>query len=154
MEANEEPKIVVSDKTLPQSIFLDRSHRIVTILHLNHEAQFSGSTLLKSMGVDALEEAKCSRNNGVVVEMLNTKESSEITEEFDVKSDTHVKREFEDDGEFCDDQMNEEGVRKKLQVLAEMVGVDCLNPGVVLARVVKILKSLEREIDQSLYEEN
>ncbi|KAF5187180.1 hypothetical protein FRX31_023231 [Thalictrum thalictroides] len=52
------------------------------------------------------------------------------------------------DNDECDvdDMLCDENVKKKLELLARMVGIDCSNnPGIVLAEVVTILKELESE---------
>ncbi|KAJ4957682.1 hypothetical protein NE237_024793 [Protea cynaroides] len=47
-----------------------------------------------------------------------------------------------------DDILYDERVKKKLQVLAAMVGItSSASPGVVLAEIIRILKDLERNID-------
>ncbi|OVA20284.1 hypothetical protein BVC80_157g85 [Macleaya cordata] len=65
--------------------------------------------------------------------------------------------ELSEDDDDDDDEVNQilydEGVKKKLEILAGMVGVDSSKPWIVLDEVVRVLKNLEREKNRiySLY---
>ncbi|KAF9612744.1 hypothetical protein IFM89_003754 [Coptis chinensis] len=157
MDATKKPKFLCCGEN--QYIVFDRSYDIVTTTYPNLETDLSDSNNVKCKGIGALEEAKAGRSNGVVVEIINS-ESSELSfdQDLDLKSDAgtschdlmDVDDNISDDElsryELCDgcevDSMYEESVKKKLELLAGMVGIDCSNPGVVLAEVVRILQGL------------
>lgn len=66
--------------------------------------------------------------------------------------DNALEEEEEEEEEQCvDDLFNDEGVRKKLELLAQMVGVDSSESeaGVLLAAVVRVIKDLKVTILQS-----
>ncbi|CAB4318780.1 unnamed protein product [Prunus armeniaca] len=71
----------------------------------------------------------------------------------DEDEDDALEEEEEEEEEQCaDDLFNDEGVRKKLELLAQMVGVDSSESeaGVLLAAVVRVFKDLKESLFFSL----
>ncbi|PKA61205.1 hypothetical protein AXF42_Ash006101 [Apostasia shenzhenica] len=69
-------------------------------------------------------------------------EDDEVSSE--TKSDARSSRCDRDDWEGEDEAFSEEGVRRKMGVLARMVGMEgCGQPAAVLTEVVRVLKELD-----------
>lgn len=149
-----------------QYVFFDHSHSSVTAFY-PQAARFGDLEYMKSRAVDALE---CARGRGTtttanfVVQTLGRGSTSEISDEDykEVKSDAESKHhhindaaaaaalvESLSDEESCVDAvLKEKRVRRKLEVLGKMVGVDSGKPGDVLGEVVRVLRDLERTASQ------
>lgn len=144
-------------------VFFDHSHSSVTAFHPK-EAHFGNFEYMKRVAVDALQIARAggTKTNSFVVQTLGGGAKSDISDEdYEVKSDAESMRQHIKDGaamaaietpsdedSSVDDVLKEKKVRKKLEVLAQMVGVDSEKPGVVLDEVVRVLRDLERNASQ------
>ncbi|XP_020598752.1 uncharacterized protein LOC110038302 [Phalaenopsis equestris] len=95
----------------------------------------------ETIGLDACGKLERKRNvssNGVPCSVLH--DAISVGEAYsDNKIDATGSEEEEEEAAFC-----EEGVKKKMGVLARMVGMEgCGQPGVVLTEVVRVLKELD-----------
>lgn len=74
-----------------------------------------------------------------------------LTVDPDIMPDELEEEEEEEEEQCADDLFNDEGVRKKLELLAQMVGVDSSESeaGVLLAAVVRVIKDLTVIVLQS-----
>ncbi|KAL6274632.1 hypothetical protein ACE6H2_025324 [Prunus campanulata] len=70
----------------------------------------------------------------------------------DAEDEANALEEEEEEEQCADDLFNDEGVRKKLELLAQMVGVDSSESeaGVLLAAVVRVIKDLKESLFFSL----
>lgn len=75
-----------------------------------------------------------------------------LTVDPDIMSDADDEDDALEEEQCADDLFNDEGVRKKLELLAQMVGVDSSESeaGVLLAAVVRVIKDLKESLFFSL----
>lgn len=75
-----------------------------------------------------------------------------LTVDPDIMSDADDEDDALEEEQCADDLFNDEGVRKKLELLAQMVGVDSSESeaGVLLAAVVSVIKDLKESLFFSL----
>lgn len=148
-----------------QYVFFDHSHSSVTAFY-PQAARFGDLEYMKSRAVYALESPRgrgTTTTANFVVQTLERGSTSEISDEDykEVKSDAESKHhhindaaaaalvESLSDEESCVDAvLKEKRVRRKLEVLGKMVGVDSGKPGDVLGEVVRVLRDLERTASQ------
>ena len=144
-------------KGTQQYTFFDHSNHSITTLFSNPETHLSEFNPIEFKAFNALERSRAERTNSIVLETLSGGHSSELSdkldEDYDLKSDAEsscclqgkiVDDPWEDDEQSVDELVFEEGTRKRLKLLAGMVGVESNEPGVVLAEVVSVLKDLKR----------
>ena len=142
---------------IQQYTFFDHSNHFITTLFSTPETHLSEFNQVKFIAFNALERSRAERTNSIVLETLNEGDSSELSdildEDSDLKSDVESSCCLQEDVAYDswenEQSINElvykEGARKRLQLLARMVGVDDnTEPEVVLAEVVRVLKDLER----------
>ena len=139
-----------------QYVLFDHSHSSVTAFYPK-EARLGNFEYMKRMAMDGIEResAPGTKTNSFVVQTLDRGATSEISDEDyeEVKSDAESIKDStaqtpSDDDSCVDAVLKEKRVRKKLEVLAQMVGVDSGKPGVVLDEVVRVLRTLERDASQ------
>lgn len=102
----------------------------------------SSSNLSKTLGGEGISAIDCSEDDFVKKSDVG---SSHVR--VDDKNDVFgLDYDSGDDHDRCVDEiLYDETVKKKLEVLAMMVGADSSQPEGVLTQVVKVLKDLERE---------
>ncbi|XP_077210310.1 uncharacterized protein LOC143845782 [Tasmannia lanceolata] len=137
-------------------VFFDSSSSSVTAFNPKSDTHFQNPDHLKVLGVQALEKAKAFRSHsmGISVEHLQSSESegsvatADISEEnsYCRTSDIQSPNGEKGEDELMDDIfLYDEGVKKKLEVLARMVGVESGQPVEILTQVVRVLKDLEEK---------
>ncbi|XP_022730726.1 uncharacterized protein LOC111285511 [Durio zibethinus] len=138
-----------------QYLIFDRSNRFITAFCSRPQGHYINFDRLKREAIDALENTRADKRTKSLIDLDTLNDDSMGFKEYvsdDVKSDAESLFCFQrdevidvsDDEQCLNNLFHDEGTRKKLKQLAGMVGADGMEPGIVLAKVVTVLKELSR----------
>ncbi|GLT98538.1 hypothetical protein SLE2022_160380 [Rubroshorea leprosula] len=127
-------------KSKQKSLFPVSENASLTAFYSNSKSHFGNVNHLKRTASEALESGRAKRTKSLFL----VENSLDVSSDADCcySSSFHGRDANSDDEECLSQLFYDKGAKKKLKVLATMVGVESTEPGIVLAKVVAVLKEL------------
>ncbi|XVF34880.1 hypothetical protein REPUB_Repub18cG0096500 [Reevesia pubescens] len=128
-----------------QYVIFDCSNHLITGFCSTPADHCDKFDRLKRVAVDVVENTRATKRtkslflDTLIGDPVEFKEEDISDEDSDAES---LPTDVSDDNQYLNNLFHDEGTRKKLKLLAGMVGADNMEPGIVLAKVVTVLKDL------------
>ena len=135
-----------------QFVIFDCSNHFIRAYCSRPEHHYGKFDRMKRVAVHDLENTRARKRTKSLILDTVIDDSVLCGEDSDVKSDAEslpcsqrdVAIDVSDDEQCVNNLIHDEGTRKKLKLLAGIVGADSMEPRIVLAKVVSVLKHLTR----------
>ncbi|EOY30712.1 Uncharacterized protein TCM_037827 [Theobroma cacao] len=123
-----------------QYVIFDCSNHFITAFCSRREDHFGIS---KPVATDALANSRATKRTKSLILDRVSGDPSGLEDFSDAESLACFRTDVSNDEGCLNNLFHDDGTRKKLKLLAGIVGANSIEPGLVLAKVVTVLKGLE-----------